>query len=40
LGKAIGMGYVQTAHASIDTSIFIQVRDKQLQAKIVKIPFA
>jgi aminomethyltransferase len=40
LGKAIGMGYVQTANASIDTTVYIQVRDKQLQAKIVKIPFA
>jgi aminomethyltransferase len=40
LGKAIGMGYVQMAHAALDTSIFIQVRDKQLEAKVVKIPFA
>jgi aminomethyltransferase len=40
LGKAIGMGYVQTAHAGIDTPVYIQVRDKQLQAKVVKIPFA
>lgn len=40
LGKAIGMGYVQTLHASIDTPVYIQVRDKQLQAKVVKIPFA
>ncbi|RZM01676.1 MAG: glycine cleavage system aminomethyltransferase GcvT, partial [Pedobacter sp.] len=39
LGKAIGMGYVRTAFASIDTHIFIKVRDKLLQAKIVKIPF-
>lgn len=40
LGKAIGMGYVQTAKAGIDATIYIQVRDKQLQAKVVKIPFA
>lgn len=40
LGKAIGMGYVQTLHAGIDNPVFIQVRDKQLQAKVVKIPFA
>lgn len=40
LGKAIGMGYVQTAQAGIDATIYIQVRDKQLQAKVVKIPFA
>lgn len=40
LGKAIGMGYVQVEHAGIDTSIYIKVRDKLLQAKVVKIPFA
>lgn len=39
LGKAIGMGYVQTEHARLDQSIFIQVRDKQLKAQIVKFPF-
>lgn len=40
LGKAIGMGYVKTELASIDSAVFVQVRDKQLQAKVVKIPFA
>jgi aminomethyltransferase len=40
LGKAIGMGYVQKEFAGIDTTIYIKVRDKQLQAKVVKIPFA
>lgn len=40
LGKAIGMGYVRTAYAAIDTEIYIKVRDKLLQAKVVKIPFA
>lgn len=40
LGKAIGMGYVQVEHAAIDSSIYIKVRDKLLQAKVVKIPFA
>lgn len=40
LGKAIGMGYVRTAFAAIDTPIYIKVRDKLLQAKVVKIPFA
>ena len=39
LGKAIGMGYVNTEHARLDHSIFIQVRDKQLKAQVVKIPF-
>lgn len=36
---AIGMGYVATAHAAIDSEIYIKVRDKLLKAKIVKIPF-
>jgi aminomethyltransferase len=40
LGKAIGMGYVKTEFSSIDTDIFIKVRDKLLRAKVVKIPFA
>lgn len=40
LNKAIGMGYVRKAYADIDTNIYIKVRDKLLQAKVVKIPFA
>jgi aminomethyltransferase len=40
LGKAIGMGYVRTAFASIDTPVFIKVREKLLQARIAKIPFS
>jgi aminomethyltransferase len=40
LGKAIGMGYVQGVFATAGTEIFIKVRDKSLQAKVVKIPFA
>ena len=39
LGKAIGMGYVQTEQARLDQHIFIQVRDKQLKAQVVKFPF-
>jgi aminomethyltransferase len=39
LNKAIGMGYVPTDKATIDSEIFIQVRDKQLKAKVVKMPF-
>jgi aminomethyltransferase len=38
LGKAIGMGYVRTVFAGIDTKIYIKVRDKLLQAKVVKFP--
>ena len=40
LQKAIGLGYVETTFAGLDTLIFISVRDKQLKAKVVKIPFA
>ena len=39
LNKAIGMGYVRVAFSQIDTNIFIKVRDKLLQAKVVKLPF-
>lgn len=40
LGKAIGMGYVRKAFTPIDTTIYIKVRDKLLQAKVVKMPFS
>jgi aminomethyltransferase len=39
LGKAVGLGYVQTEHASLDSEIFIEIRDKLIKAKVVKIPF-
>jgi aminomethyltransferase len=40
LNKAIGMGYVKKAHSEIDQPIYIKVREKLLQAKVVKIPFS
>jgi aminomethyltransferase len=40
LQKAIGLGYVGAEFASIDSEIFISVRDKLLKAKVVKLPFA
>ena len=40
LGKAIGIGYVRTAFAGIDSKIYVKVRDKLLQAKVVKFPFS
>ncbi|GAA4338702.1 glycine cleavage system aminomethyltransferase GcvT [Flaviaesturariibacter amylovorans] len=40
LGKAIGMGYVRKDLSEIDSEIYVKVRDKQLKAKVVKIPFA
>jgi aminomethyltransferase len=39
LGKAIGMGYVETKYAAIDTEIFISIRNTLLKAKVVKMPF-
>jgi aminomethyltransferase len=39
LGKAIGLGYVKSSFAAIDTPITVQVRDKYLQARVAKIPF-
>ena len=40
LGKAVGMGYVDTKFAAMDSEIFISIRNTLLKAKVVKIPFA
>jgi len=40
LNKAIGMGYVKIENASIESFIYIKVRDKLVKAQIVKMPFA
>jgi aminomethyltransferase len=39
LNKAIGMGYVLIDHSQLDKEIFIDIRDKPIKAKVVKIPF-
>jgi aminomethyltransferase len=39
MNKAIGMGYVSSAFAKLDTEIFITIRDKAIKAKVVKMPF-
>ena len=39
LNKGIGMGYVSTVFSKVDTEIFIEIRDKAIKAKVVKIPF-
>lgn len=39
LNKGIGMGYVNKEYAAIGTEVFLNVRNKQLRAKIVKLPF-
>lgn len=40
LGKAIGLGYVATSHAALDTEIFIDIRNTGVKAKVVKAPFS
>ena len=37
--KAIGLGYVDVAHASLDSEIYIEIREKGVMAKVVKLPF-
>ncbi|PRY40868.1 aminomethyltransferase [Spirosoma oryzae] len=39
LGKGIGLGYVPTALSKPGSTIYIKVRDKLLQAEVVKLPF-
>ena len=39
LGIAIGMGYVPTELATPDSEIYIRIRNKDIKAKVVKMPF-
>lgn len=39
LGIAIGMGYVTTNFATPDSEIYIRIRNKDIKAKVVKMPF-
>jgi aminomethyltransferase len=39
LGKAIGLGYVRETFSNLGSRVYIQVRDKLLQAVVVKLPF-
>ncbi len=39
LSKGIGMGYVQTDLAAPGTEIFVEIRNKQIKAEVVKMPF-
>ena len=39
LGKAIGMGYVDTAFAEPGSTVYIDIRQKPVQAVVVKLPF-
>ena len=40
LGKGIGIGYVRTVFSRLDANIYIKVRDRLLQARVVKFPFS
>ena len=39
LKKAIAMAYVNTDYKEIGTEVFVKVRNKQLKAKVVQMPF-
>lgn len=39
LGKGIGLGYVTIENSKVDSDILIQIRKKQIAAKVVKLPF-
>ena len=38
-GKPIAMGYVNIGFATLDSQVYVKVRDKLLIAKVVKMPF-
>ncbi|MCH7400962.1 glycine cleavage system aminomethyltransferase GcvT [Belliella kenyensis] len=38
MSVGIGLGYVQTAYASVGTDIYIQIRNKNIPAKVEKLP--
>ncbi|MBE7173465.1 MAG: glycine cleavage system aminomethyltransferase GcvT [Williamsia sp.] len=40
LGKGIGLGYVSKVFSGIDSKIYVKVRDRLVQAKVVKFPFS
>ncbi|MFM7638010.1 MAG: glycine cleavage system aminomethyltransferase GcvT [Crocinitomicaceae bacterium] len=35
----IGLGYVTVEHSKLDSEIYIEIRDKGVKAKVVKLPF-
>jgi aminomethyltransferase len=39
VGKGIGMGYIKTEFATVDSEIYIQIRNNKVLAKVVKMPF-
>ncbi|HKJ42942.1 MAG TPA: glycine cleavage system aminomethyltransferase GcvT [Sunxiuqinia sp.] len=39
LNKGIGMGYIAKEYSAFGTEIYVRVRNKLLQARVVKVPF-
>ena len=39
LNKGIGMGYVLSEFAPVGSEIFVDIRDKQIKAVVVQLPF-
>jgi aminomethyltransferase len=39
LGKGVGLGYVPVSYSAPGTELLIQVRNRQLKAQVVKLPF-
>jgi aminomethyltransferase len=39
LNKGIGMGYVLTAFSAVGSELYIDIRDKQIKAVVVQLPF-
>ena len=39
LKKGIGLGYVSTSHTKFGSEIFIRIRNKDIPAEVVKLPF-
>lgn len=37
--KAIGLGYVAKEHSKVGSDIYIEIRDKLIKAKVVRLPF-
>jgi aminomethyltransferase len=35
----IGLGYVTVGNSKLDSEIFVEIRDKGVKAKVVKLPF-
>ena len=35
----IGLGYVTVENSALDSEIFVEIRDKGVKAKVVKLPF-